>query len=219
MGTILNLQLLRLETTQLQSKPVIEATVQEMKEEDFNFEGVHILVAEDNHVNQMLIQEILESVGCEVTFADNGEIAMQKVQEKAVDLVFMDCQMPVMDGFDATTFMMEMKDEGKLRRDLPIVALTANAMKQDVDRCKEVGMDDHLSKPVRRADVFKTLHKWRKHFRDEVSKAPPADTHIIQTHQKPEKLNGKVQEVEADPYVSYVDFSAIESLKKAAPKS
>ncbi|MEC8067370.1 MAG: ATP-binding protein [Pseudomonadota bacterium] len=210
---------LRLETTQLQSKPVIEATVQEMKEEDFNFEGVHILVAEDNHVNQMLIQEILESVGCEVTFADNGEIAMQKVQEKAVDLVFMDCQMPVMDGFDATTFMMEMKDEGKLRRDLPIVALTANAMKQDVDRCKEVGMDDHLSKPVRRADVFKTLHKWRKHFRDEVSKAPPADTHIIQTHQKPEKLNGKVQEVEADPYVSYVDFSAIESLKKAAPKS
>lgn len=112
-----------------------------------------VLVAEDNAINQMVIRGMLESMGATVTIVDSGLAAVQQVQVAAFDLVFMDCQMPVMDGFDATKAIRAWeKDSGKLSA-LPIVALTANALAGDREACLAAGMDHYLSKPISLASL------------------------------------------------------------------
>jgi len=120
--------------------------------------GARILVAEDNEINQQVATELLESVGCTVDVAGNGLEAVQMVQQKPYDLVLMDMQMPVMDGLTAT---------GEIRRipalaNLPILAMTANAMQQDRDHCLAAGMNDHLAKPIEPDELFTALRRWIK---------------------------------------------------------
>jgi CheY-like chemotaxis protein len=121
------------------------------------FEGRRVLVVEDNSVNQKVAATVLRNLGCEVEVARNGSMALELVRQAAFDLVLMDCQMPEMDGFEATIAIR--REEGHGKR-LPIVALTAAAMEQDHQRCIACGMDGYLSKPVQ-ADVLREyLREW-----------------------------------------------------------
>lgn len=117
--------------------------------------GLHILLAEDHHINQFLAKTILESWGIEVTIAENGKEAVDAVREKPFDLVLMDMQMPEMDGLQATREI-----RNSLNSNIPIVALTANAIRGDQEKCLQAGMDDYLSKPFEQKDLFRIIQKW-----------------------------------------------------------
>ena len=118
--------------------------------------GAEVLLAEDNLINQQVASELLENVGLQVDIANNGLEAVDAVKHKAYDIVLMDLQMPDMDGFEATEIIRS-NDEFK---HLPILAMTANAMKEDKEKCLDVGMNDHISKPIDPGELFKTLVKW-----------------------------------------------------------
>ncbi|MFO0896589.1 MAG: ammonium transporter [Pirellulales bacterium] len=114
--------------------------------------GARILLAEDNDINQLVATEILTRAGYVVQVVSNGKLAVEALMADAFDLVLMDCQMPQMDGFEATGLIRQMEADGLLphgsQRRLPIIALTANAIKGDRQRCLAAGMDDHVSKPI-----------------------------------------------------------------------
>lgn len=115
-----------------------------------------ILLAEDNLVNQQVTLEFLKRVRMEADIAQNGEIAVEALRQQKYDIVLMDVQMPVMDGFVAT---QKIRTELGLS-DLPIIALTAHAMKGDKEKCLTAGMNDYLSKPIEPLELYKVLHKW-----------------------------------------------------------
>ena len=116
-----------------------------------------ILVAEDNPVNQQLARAMLLRLGYQTDVAGNGEEAVEAVMTLPYDLVLMDCQMPVMDGFEATRAIRAR--EGTIRH-TTIVAVTANAMEGDRERCLTAGMDDYLAKPFRAGDLNRVLERW-----------------------------------------------------------
>jgi CheY-like chemotaxis protein len=116
-----------------------------------------LLLAEDNPVNQLLARGILKSLGYSVDVADDGTRALAMVQENAYDLIFMDCQMPNMDGFETSAAIRASEPEG---RRTPIIALTANAMAGDRERCLNAGMDDYLTKPLRSEPLALALDRW-----------------------------------------------------------
>ena len=117
-----------------------------------------VLLAEDNLVNQKVATLLLNKLGCEVEVASNGEQALRLVEGKRYDVVFMDCQMPVMSGFEATERIRALTDKSK--SSVPIVAMTANAMPGDATRCIEAGMNDYLSKPVQKGELERILRRW-----------------------------------------------------------
>lgn len=118
----------------------------------------HILVAEDNRINQIYITELLKYCGCTCELADNGDVVLTALQYNRYDLVLMDCQMPEMDGFTATREIRRREDAGELPGHLPIIALTANALQGDRERCLEAGMDEYLTKPLN-AQLLETMLK------------------------------------------------------------
>lgn len=124
-----------------------------------HYTGVTILVAEDNPVNQEVMTGMLEHVGITAVIAQNGRDAVDLLQQDpdAYDLVFMDCQMPVMDGFDATA---EIRGGSDAIKNITIIALTANVMTGDRERCLAAGMNDYIGKPVNERDLEKALMKW-----------------------------------------------------------
>jgi len=118
--------------------------------------GIRVLLVEDNEINQEVAIGQLEDAEVNVDLAENGEIAIRMVQEKDYDLVLMDMQMPVMDGIDATRVI-----RSDLRfKTLPIIAMTANAMAADRDRCLDAGMNDHIAKPIDPDQLFNVLLRW-----------------------------------------------------------
>jgi len=120
----------------------------------------HILVVEDNPTNQLVIEGLLRTLGVTVDIAGNGEEALAALQHRTDhDLVFMDCQMPVLDGYEATK-KIRSEHSGIIKSDIPIIAMTANAMAGDKQKCLDCGMDDYLSKPVVYAKVIDMLDKW-----------------------------------------------------------
>ncbi|HIJ89395.1 MAG: ATP-binding protein [Desulfobulbaceae bacterium] len=118
----------------------------------------HILLVEDNKVNQMVAGKMLAAMGLTVDLAENGEKALTALAEKRYDLVLMDCQMPVLDGYQATRSFRSREQQGAKR--LPIIAMTANAMEGDRQKCLEAGMDDYLAKPVKKELLRKLLGQW-----------------------------------------------------------
>ncbi len=122
-----------------------------------SYEGKRTLVVDDNPTNQLVAARILEKLGFRSDAAANGREALEAVRNRQYDLVLMDCQMPEMDGYEAT---MEIRGwEGQERR-IPIIAMTANALPEDRGKCLAAGMDDYLSKPVDTAKLIAMLHKW-----------------------------------------------------------
>lgn len=118
-----------------------------------------VLLVEDNQVSQMVGIAMLESLGLSVVSAENGEEALLKTAESSFDLVLMDCHMPVMDGYEATRRIRSAESRDARTR-LPVVALTANAYKSDVDRCMLAGMDAHLAKPYSAKQLRAALAPW-----------------------------------------------------------
>ena len=118
--------------------------------------GAVILLVEDNEVNQELAVELLESNGMVVSVATNGQEALDILEEKKFDGVLMDCQMPIMDGYEATR---RLREDVRFA-DLPIIAMTANAMVGDREKVIEVGMNDHIAKPLELLDMFSKMARW-----------------------------------------------------------
>jgi CheY-like chemotaxis protein len=139
-----------------------------------------ILVADDHQVNQKLAVLMLERLGHRVDVVANGQEAIDAIHRKTYDLILMDCQLPVMDGYDATRKIREAEgvtrealDERREVKEndsphtlhltsdhIPIIALTANAMREDREKCLEIGMDDYLSKPIKPEQLAKILSQW-----------------------------------------------------------
>ena len=122
------------------------------------FDGFRVLVVEDEIINQMLCRQVLQKMGIEVDVAENGQQAIDALAKDRFDLVLMDCQMPVMDGYEATRTIRANEQARGLPR-LPIVALTAHAMRGDREVCIDAGMDDYLSKPFEITDLQDLLRQ------------------------------------------------------------
>lgn len=122
--------------------------------------GLRVLLVEDNSVNLAVAQRLLQVLGCSVVTANDGEQALQRLDTQRFDLVLMDCQMPVLDGYQATR-RWRARETGNGAARLPVVAMTANAMAGDRERCLQAGMDDYLSKPVNRASLQACLQRWK----------------------------------------------------------
>lgn len=121
-------------------------------------EKKRILLADDNIVNQKLATLLLQQLGLQVDVVESGQAAVQAVQERAYDVILMDCQMPEMDGFEATKAIRRL--ESMRNRYTPIIAVTALAMVGDKERCIAVGMDDYISKPIDRQVLNIKLNHW-----------------------------------------------------------
>ena len=118
--------------------------------------GLHILLVEDNQVNQLVASGILKKLGHRVSHADNGSRALEALRTQHVDLVLMDCQMPVMDGYDATRAIRQYPEW----RSLPIIAVTGNVMEGDKQACLAAGMNDYVTKPYNREQLRETIARW-----------------------------------------------------------
>lgn len=140
----------------------------ETKKEKGTFHA-QVLLAEDNFVNQQVTTEILKSFGCEVTVAVDGHEAIEWTKRKRFDLIFMDGEMPRVDGFTATREIRHAEPPGT---HFPIIALTAHALRGDRERCLAAGMDDYISKPVESEKVFELLKKWLGEPKGEAAKGP-----------------------------------------------
>jgi len=159
-----------------------------------------ILVVEDNIVNQKVAIGTLKKFGCQIDVAANGLEAVELLKKRPFDLVFMDCQMPVMDGYEATKQirLLEKKQLMSYEGRMPVVAMTANAMKSDKEKCLTAGMDDYTSKPIKIEALGDILGKWFKDDKpdsgnkknaiinqadkdDEITKDPPASDDFIQS--------------------------------------
>jgi len=118
---------------------------------------VKVLVVEDTSLNQLLIKIILADFGFELDLADNGKIAIEMLQQNKYDIVLMDLQMPEMNGFDAAKYIREV-----LKSNIPIIALTADVTAADVEKCKEMGMNDYISKPINEKTLYKKMIQFLK---------------------------------------------------------
>jgi PAS domain S-box-containing protein len=143
--------------------------------------GAMILLTEDNEINQQVAQELMKDVGFVVDIANNGQEALDMVQASSYDLVFMDLQMPVMDGYVASTEIRKIKDLDNL----PIVAMTADAMVGVKEKCMSIGMQDFVTKPINPDEMFGALVKWIK-----------PDTVIQEPKAKSQKPKAKSQDIE-----------------------
>jgi len=127
-------------------------------------EHLQILVAEDNVVNQKVATRMLENLGCDVTIAKDGRAAVEMAKRSHYDILFMDCQMPKMDGFKATSRIRSWEaaetTPSESARRIPIVAMTANTMRGDQAKCLDAGMDDYIPKPVKRVELERALSRW-----------------------------------------------------------
>jgi CheY-like chemotaxis protein len=160
--------------------------------------GALILLVEDNELNQEVAGEILRDAGFFVDIADNGQIAVDKVVNNSGepwDIVLMDMQMPVMDGVTAT---VEIRKDGRFSN-LPIVAMTANAMQQDKDKCITAGMVDFITKPIQPDELWAALGRWikPKHPAASPDATSPASTRVKVSLKKLDKA--PVARVAIDP--------------------
>jgi len=126
--------------------------------ENYQLQGLHVLVADDLDINRKVVEMMLEKAGVSITGVENGQEVLKRLTESpaAFDIVLMDIQMPVMDGLTATRCIREYPGLANL----PIIAMTASAMKEDEARCHDAGMNDYLSKPVNITELYSVLSKY-----------------------------------------------------------
>ncbi len=160
---------------------------------DVDVKNIKILVAEDMELNQLLMKTLLDDFGFECDIAANGKLAVEKMQEKTYDIVLMDLQMPEMNGFEATQYI-----RNTLKSNIPIIALTADVTTVDVQKCKAVGMNDYVSKPVDERLLYSKL---------------------ISFYKKPVMvIEKKIEGMKVTEKVKYVDMSYLTKLTKSDAK-
>ena len=142
----------------MEEQAAIADSTNDLAETAKALKGVRILLVEDNAFNALVAQEELEDAieGVELTLAENGAIAVEKARHGDFDIILMDVQMPVMNGYEATEKIRAL-DHGKAR--IPIIAMTANVLKDEVERCFEAGMDDFVGKPFEVEDLLFKMNK------------------------------------------------------------
>ena len=156
---------------------------------DIQLDG-NILLVEDVIVNQLVATGLMSGYNLNVDIANNGQQAVEKHQQKKYDLILMDCQMPIMDGFDATRKIREIDNN------TPIIALTANVLSSDKDKCITVGMNDYLTKPYNREQLISTIDQWLNN---------KADSAVSTIHEKPKNR-------QTAP-ASYIDKEKLQEMK------
>lgn len=152
-------QLFRAIVCSISTEKILEDAKKKAQPQKTSFSDLKVLIAEDNIINQKVAIRQLEKFGCEIKIANHGKEALDIVQDEYFDIVFMDMQMPLMDGITATRGIRALESEFA---DTVIIAMTANATFEDRDRCLDAGMNDFLSKPVNGNDLEAILKKWRK---------------------------------------------------------
>jgi len=134
------------------------ALIEDENQNQNSKESLQILIAEDNKLNQVLAVKFIEKLGHKTEIADNGEIAIQKLKENHFDVIFMDMQMPIMDGIEAIKKIVEIWGKKRPR----IIAMTVNVMPEDKNKCYDAGMDDFVAKPIIKQELALALSKCRK---------------------------------------------------------
>jgi PAS domain S-box-containing protein len=147
------------------NKIVTRHELRERRARDQSQYKKRVLIADDEMVNQKVARRMLQALGCEVEIVNNGRDAVAAWRSGQYDLILMDCQMPIMDGYSATR---EIREQEKGLRHIPIVALTANAMKGAADECRKAGMDDYLTKPIERERLEQCMDKLLAHIEKNV---------------------------------------------------
>ena len=165
----------------------------EIVELDIDINSINILVVEDMELNQLLMKTLLDDFGFECDIAANGKLAIEKLKTKTYDIILMDLQMPEMNGFEATEYI-----RNTMKSDIPIIALTADVTTVDVQKCKAVGMNDYVSKPVDERLLYSKLISYYK-------KAVVIIEQVIEGKTMTEK-------------VKYVDMSYLTKLTKSDPE-
>ncbi len=169
---------------------------------------VRILVAEDNFVNQKVCTGMLSKLGYSAVVVSNGREAVQEFERTPYDIILMDCQMPELDGFEATKRIRSIEANS---RHIPIIAMTANAFQSDKDKCRRAGMDDHLSKPFNQSDLGDIIKKWCGNMELQENKEPCTSTAASpaeHTMDEPDLLNTLMIENSIDS----LDFGQVEML-------
>ncbi|MBX7219005.1 MAG: response regulator [Blastocatellia bacterium] len=167
--------------------------------------GFRVLLVEDSDINQAVAKGMLERLGCQVEVASNGLKALNLLQSTSFDLIFMDCQMPVMDGFETTGTIRER--ETGTDRHIPIVALTASAMPGDREQCLAAGMDDYISKPFKPEAFADMLHRWAQHRQPQPVAHAAAPVPSLELEPETE-----IQTLEPTPVIEETAFEQIEYL-------
>ena len=168
-------------------------------------DGTHVLLAEDNEINQEFAIEMLSGIGCRIRLAHNGREAVKAFQEDRYDIVLMDCEMPEIDGYAAAREIRRIEKETQAER-TPIIALTANVLKGAREKCLNAGMDDHVAKPVTRNTLRSTLYRYLcpqvepevKQI-DEALSVPPVECMVVDE----EKLD-EINDMMDDQFASIV---------------
>jgi len=159
--------------------------------------GPRVLVVDDNSVNQKVAARMLGRIGCRVDVAGNGLEAVDMLRKLPYSVVFMDCMMPEMDGYEATAAIRAMP--GPVAR-TPIVAMTANAMQGDREHCLAAGMDDYLSKPVRQEQLQEAVNRWAPDNAPPIASVPPVDTTVL------EGFRQLQEEGQPDVVIEFIDL-------------
>lgn len=169
-----------------------------------NIAGANVLLVEDNEINQQVADEILSGAGLKVTIAGNGQEALDLVQANDFDVVLMDVQMPVMDGYTATREIRKWEGGARnpSRSPIPIIAMTAHAMTGDHEKSIAAGMNDHITKPIDPVQLFGTLVKWISHREETPKKIEDSTTstsaQVIKPSQPEQTLPDSLPEFDLD---------------------
>ena len=159
----------------------------------------NVLIAEDNIINQKLIKKTLEDLGLTVSIANNGLEAFQKRKDGNYDLIFMDIQMPFLDGVEATKEILDYEEDYN-QPHIPVVALTANALKGDRERFLEAGLDEYTTKPLVRSEIVSLLNHFLADYIVEKKSIPKTGAELLQEETKEEKEEAE-PEIEMEPEI------------------
>jgi signal transduction histidine kinase len=152
-----------------------------------------ILLVDDNEINREVNSDILSQLGCEVETAENGQQALELLESKAIDLILMDCEMPVLDGYETSRRIRRQEAAAKAATPLPIIALTAHVTQKDKQMCLDAGMDDYLGKPFRHHDLEDKLHFWLRALSTEQRKPVDATTETFPGQIEAEQADAEIR--------------------------